>query len=316
MIVAPENMSFDSKKFSMILYGSPGVGKTTLALSAPDPVLIDFDRGMSRVKAQHRKPAIFCSTYEEVLQDIQSPAMKDFQTIVVDTGGSFITFLQDWAMRSDPKVNRQKNGAISLKGFGAVKQEFIRFTNYVKDTLDKNLIYVFHSQEQSDKDGNATQRLMCEGAAKNIVWTPCDFGGYVQMIGNQRVVCFSPEQEYFAKGCHGITGQIVVPELGQTDENNFIAKLFDKAKANIAAEAEAYAPIKEQYERVMETARQMIETVTDAESANKVSADLQALAHASTSKTESAKLLKDKAASLGLSYSKSAMGFIKTPKEG
>ena len=104
MIVTPENMSFDSKKFSMILYGSPGVGKTTLALSAPDPVLIDFDRGMSRVKAQHRKPAIFCDTYEEVLKDLGSPAMKDFQTIVVDTGGSFITFLQDWAMRSDPKV--------------------------------------------------------------------------------------------------------------------------------------------------------------------------------------------------------------------
>ena len=316
MIVTPENMSFDSKKFSMILYGSPGVGKTTLALSAPDPVLIDFDRGMSRVKAQHRKAAIFCNTYEEVLKDIQSPEMANFQTIVVDTGGSFITFLQDWAMRSDPKVNRQKNGAISLKGFGAVKQEFVRFTNYVKGTLDKNLIYVFHSQEQSDKDGNATQRLMCEGAAKNIVWTPCDFGGYVQMIGNQRVICFSPEQEYFAKGCHGITGQIAVPELGPTDENNFISKLFDIAKANIAAEAEAYAPIKAQYEAVMETVRKMLESVTDAESANKVSTDIQALAHASTSLKESSKMLKDKAASIGLVYSKSAAGFIKAPKEG
>lgn len=315
MIVTPENMTFDNKKFSMILYGSPGVGKTTLALSAPDPVLIDFDRGMSRVRTQHRKTSIFCDTYEDVLADLQSPAMKDFQTIVVDTGGSFITYLQDWAMRADPKVNKQKNGAISLKGFGAVKQEFTRFTGYVKDTLNKNLIYVFHSMEQTDKDGNPQVRLMCEGAAKNIVWTPCDFGGYVQMIGNQRVVCFTPEQEYFAKGCHGIKGQIAVPELGPNDENNFITKLFDKAKANIAAESEEYAPIKEQYERVMETARQMIETVTDAESANKVSADLQALAHASTSKTESAKLLKDKAASLGLSYSKSAMGFIKTPKE-
>ena len=316
MIVTQENMSFDSKKFSMILYGSPGVGKTTLALSAPDPILIDFDRGMSRVKAQHRKPAIFCNTYEEVLNDIQSPAMKDFQTIVVDTGGSFITFLQDWAMRSDPKVNRQKNGAISLKGFGAVKQEFVRFTNYVKDSMDKNLIYVFHSQEQSDKDGNATQRLMCEGAAKNIVWTPCDFGGYVQMIGNQRVVCFTPEQEYFAKGCHGITGQIAVPELGPNDENNFISKLFDIAKANIAAEADAYAPIKEQYDRVMETVRKMLDTVTDAESANKVSADIQALQHASTSKKEASKMLSDKAKSLGLMYSKSAAGFIKAPKEG
>lgn len=316
MIVKPENMSFDNKKFSMILYGSPGVGKTTLALSAPDPVLIDFDRGMSRVKAQHRKTAIFCDTYEDVLKDLESPDMKDFQTIVVDTGGSFITYLQDWAMRINPGVNKQKNGGISLKGFGAVKMEFIRFTNYVKDTLNKNLIYVFHSQEQTDKDGNATQRLMCEGAAKNIVWTPCDFGGYVQMIGDRRVVCFSPEQEYFAKGCHGIRGQIVVPELGPTDENNFIARIFDKAKANIAAEAEEYAPIKEQYDRVMATVRQMIDSVTDAETANKISADIQALAHASTSKTEAAKMLKEKANSIGLKYSASAMGFIKMQEEG
>ena len=316
MIVTPENMSFDSKKFSMILYGSPGVGKTTLALSAPDPILIDFDRGMSRVRTQHRKTSIFCDTYEDVLADLESPAMKDFQTIVVDTGGSFITYLQDWAMRADPKVNKQKNGAISLKGFGAVKQEFSRFTGYVRDTLNKNLIYVFHSMEQTDNDGNVQVRLMCEGAAKNIVWTPCDFGGYVQMIGNQRVVCFTPEQEYFAKGCHGIKGQMVVPELGPNDENNFITKLFDKAKANITAEAEAYAPIKAQYEAVMETVRKMLESVTDAESANKVSTDIQALAHASTSLRESSKMLKDKAASIGLVYSKSAAGFIKAPKEG
>ncbi len=170
--------------------------------------------------------------------------------------------------------------------------------------------------EQYDKDGNPQQRLMCEGAAKNIVWTPCDFGGYVQMIGKQRVVCFTPEQEYFAKGCHGIKGQMVVPELGSNDENNFITKLFDKAKANIAAEAEAYAPIKAQYEAVMETVRKMLESVTDAESANKVSTDIQALAHASTSLKESSKMLKDKAASIGLVYSKSAAGFIKAPKEG
>jgi hypothetical protein len=155
---------------------------------------------------------------------------------------------------------------------------------------------------------------MCEGAAKNIVWTPCDFGGYVQMIGNQRVICFTPDQEYFAKGCHGIVGQIPVPELGPTDENNFITRIFEQAKANIAAESEAYAPIKEQYDRVMETVRQMLATVKDAESANQVSADIQSLAHASTSKTESSKMLKETAAKLGLVYSKSAGGFIK--KEG
>ena len=316
MIVKPENMSFDTKKFSMIIYGSPGVGKTTLALSAPNPILIDFDRGMSRVKSQHRKPAIFCNTYEEVLADLQSPDMKEFETVVVDTGGSLITFLQDWAMRADPKVNRQKNGAISLKGFGTVKMEFTRFTNYVKDTLNKNLIYVFHSMEQSDKDGNIQVRLMCEGAAKNIVWTPCDFGCYVQMIGDRRVACFTPEQEFFAKGCHGITGQINVPTLGPTDANDFISRIFDKAKENIAAESEAYAPIKEQYDRVMAMVRTMVDTITDAESAMKVMMDVAALDHASTSKAESKKLIMDKAASLGLRYSMSAQHFIKVQGEG
>lgn len=63
MIKQPEEMTFSDKTFSMILYGSPGVGKTTLALSAPDPIIIDFDRGISRVKAQHRKPTIVCDTY-------------------------------------------------------------------------------------------------------------------------------------------------------------------------------------------------------------------------------------------------------------
>lgn len=310
MIVTPENMSFSDKKFSMILYGSPGIGKTTLALSAPDPVLIDFDRGMSRVRSQHRKPAIFCQTYEDVLKDLGSPEMKQFQTVVVDTGGSFITFLQDWAMRDNPAQNRQKNGAISLKGFGAVKQEFIRFTNYVKDTLNKNLIYVFHSIEQSDKDGNPQQRLMCEGAAKNIVWTPCDFGGYLQMIGNKRVICFTPEQEFFAKGCHGITGHIAVPELGPADANDFITRLFDQAKANIAAEAEEFAPVKEQYDRVMATVHQMVDAVKDIETANRAAKDIPELAHALTSKKEASALLNEKARSLGLTFSKSAGAYI------
>lgn len=312
MIAKPEEMTFDNKKFSVLLYGSPGVGKTTLALSAPDPIVIDFDRGMSRVKAQHRKTAIFCNTYEEVLADLGSPEIKEFQTIIVDTGGSFVSFLQDWAMRDNPTVNKQKNGAISLKGFGAVKSEFVRFTNYVKDVLNKNIIYVFHSQEQTDKDGNTQQRLMCEGAAKNIVWTPCDFGGYVQMIGDQRVISFAPEQEFFAKGCHGINGKYTVPQLGITDTNDFLTRIFETAKANIAAEDEAFAPIREQYREVMEQVKVIVDGVTDIESANVAVATIPTMEHALTSKKESSAMLKAKTDALGLKYTKD--GYV--PKNG
>lgn len=312
MIKKPEEMTFSDKKFSMLLYGAPGVGKTTLALSAPDPIIIDFDRGMSRVKAQHRKTAIFCDNYEEVLTDIKSPEVSDCQTLIIDTGGSFVTFLQDWAMRTNPTVNRQKNGAISLKGFGAVKSEFSRFTSMVKDVMNKNIIYVFHSQEQQDKDGNAQQRLMCEGAAKNIVWTPCDFGGYVQMIGDQRVICFSPEQEFFAKGCHGINGKYTIPNLGDADSNDFLTRIFDKAKANIEAENEAFAPIREQYDKTMIQVQDIIENIVDAETANAAVSSIPALEHVLTSEKEARAMLKAKTDELGLKYTKSG-GYV--PKE-
>ena len=304
MITLPEEMTFTDKNFSMILYGPPGIGKTTLALSAPDPILIDFDHGISRVKAQHRKATMVCKTYEEVLSDVERPEIASFKTFVIDTGGSFVTYLQDWAMRTNPAQNRQKNGALSLKGFGAVKQEFQRFTGYVRDVMRKNIIYVFHSDEQKDKDGNPIQRLLCEGAVRNIVWQPCDFGGYMQMIGTRRVISFTPETEFFAKGCYGIEGQRDIPTLRQTDTNDFLTRLFEEARSNIEADNEAFAPVREQYKQTMQSVRDALDAITDAQTATDAAAYVASLTHVLTSQKEARALLKEKTDSIGLKWNK------------
>lgn len=306
MIVRPEEMSFENKKFVVILYGSPGIGKTTLAFSAPKPILVDFDKGVSRVKVYHRKDTIMCSNYKEVLSDIASPAIKDYETIVIDTGGGLVTYLQDWAMKENPAVNTQKNGAISLKGFGAVKAEFIHFSNYVRDILNKNLIYIFHSVEEKDKEGNPMQRLLCEGSARNLVWQPADLGGYIQMIGNKRTISFTPEQEFFAKGCYGIEGRKEIPTLSPTDKNDFLTRLFEEAKENLKKESEVFLPVKQKYEEVMGQTKDIVEAAQTADDVNKAVEELQKLDHALTSKKESALLLHEKATSLGLTYDKTS----------
>lgn len=304
MIVQPESMDFSSQRFSAIIYGSPGVGKTTLALSAPKPVLIDFDRGISRVRAQHRKATIVCNTYEDVLADVTSPEMAEYETIVIDTGGSFVTFLKDWAFRTQSGCKTKTGDFNGLKGFGFVKNEFNSFTDRIKTALNKNVIYVFHSQEQSDKDGNPTQRLLCEGSVRNTVWNPCDFGGYVQILNGKRYICFSPEQEYFAKGCHGITGKWEIPELGPDGVNNLMSRLFETAKHNIAAENELFAPQKEKYEAAMEQGKALIETVVDVDSANEALPAFQKIEHALTSKKELMAMWNANAKKYGLFYDK------------
>lgn len=309
MIKQPTEMTFNDKKFSMIIYGSPGLGKTTLALSAPDPILIDFDRGIARVKAYHRKPTIVSATYEEVLDDIQLPEVKECQTLIIDTGGSFVTYLQDWAMRTNPTVNKQKNGALSLKGFGAVKQEFQRFTNHVRDVLNKNVIYIFHSDEQKDKDGNPQQRLQCEGAARNLVWQPCDLGGYMQMIGTRRTINFTPTDEFFAKGCYGIEGMREIPTIGPNDKNDFLTRLFNEARANIEADNAAFAPVKEQYDAVMLEVSKIIDGITTVDEATAAAQTLPTLEHALTSKKEASAMLNAKATELGFVWDKTAKAY-------
>ena len=48
-ILEPDQMDFSGKKFSMIIAGAPGSGKTTLAMSAPSPILVDLEIGRAHV---------------------------------------------------------------------------------------------------------------------------------------------------------------------------------------------------------------------------------------------------------------------------
>lgn len=306
-IKRPAELDFSDKKFSMIIAAAPGTGKTTLALSAPNPILVDFDRGISRVQACHRKLTDVVDTYEELLKDMESKEFQECETVILDTGGSFVTYLQDYVMRKDPSIYKQKSSnSVSLKGFGAVKTEFVSFTNRLKDVLKKNVIYIFHTQEEKAKDGSIVQRLLCEGAVRNIVWQPCDLGAYMQIVNGKRQLCFSPTEEYFAKGCHGINGIIEVPDLDKDSKNDFLTRLFESAKRNIIEESKIFDGEKEKYEAAMERAKEIIEKIVDKDTANQAKALYQQIEHALTSKKESGVLFQAKVKELGLTYNKEA----------
>jgi AAA+ ATPase superfamily predicted ATPase len=312
-IFKPEDLPLQEQKFSMIIYGAPGVGKTTLASSAPNPILFDLDKGIQRIRAQHRPLVSRVNTYEELLADIQSADVSKMDTIVIDTGGALITLLQDYAMRKDP-VNKTKSGSISQKGFGAVKQEFVNLTNTLKTKFNKNIIYVFHALEEKNKEGNPIQRLMCEGSAKNIVWQPCDFGAFLYKSGDKTFAGFTPTDEYFAKGCYGVTGVRPVP-FGDGVKNDFLKTLFEEANANIQADNEFFAAEKDAYEKAMAEGKELIQSIDSPETATVAAEKVgKELKHSLTSKEELRQILREKIVELGFVWDKEKKSYIAPAK--
>lgn len=303
MIKTTTEMDFTGRNFTVIVAGAPGLGKTTLALSAPNPLLFDLDNGIARVRAEHRKTTSVCETYEELLSDMKSEEYKNAATIVLDTGGSLVQMMQPWAKTQEPKAARDGRAM-----FGVVKREFDRLTWQIRQD-GKNVVIVFHTTEVQKGDVTVT-RLSCEGSAKDIVWTPADFGGTMFQRGKKRIICFAPTEEAFGKGCFGIHGEYEVPELAPGMPNTFLTDLFEQARKNIADEQEKFSKDKKIYDEAVREGTLCIDSVKCADDATACVARLREITHALTSKAELSGKLQNKVNALKLRWDKQSGKYV------
>ena len=316
MIVKPETMTFADKKIRMLIAGFPGIGKTTLALSAPKPLYIDVDLSAERINRDVLNMAAGVTQprdYDELRHDLglgcsglelQSikDNLADFETIVIDTGGKLLTIMGQYGKKIEPKYG-QRDGSLSLKGYGWLGKEFQRFLDHCIYELDKHIVIIFHTVE--DKDGDDTKlRIKAEGSSKNSVWEVMDLGGFMEMRGNTRTIGFSNCERYYAKGTRGIKGVMTIPELSPGTPNNFLTKLFEQYNAVSAKETEQAAADKAAYDAAMEQARKIIDGLTDADSVNAAITGFKAIPHALTSGKEAGVLWNNKVKSLGLMFDK------------
>lgn len=312
MIRNPNDIQEGVKKIRILIAGYPGIGKSTLALSAPKPLHIDVDFGIDRIEPRYRVPYIQPKDYQEILDDLTPENTKEFESLVFDTGGKLISLMSLWAIKKDPKYG-QRDGSLSLKGYGAVGKEFVSLMDYCFYELHKNIIIVFHATEEKDGD-NTRLRIKVEGQTKNNVWEPMDLGGFVEMYGNDRAIGFSNCERYFAKGTRGISGIRKIPALGPGSPNDFLTKLFDEYNAQAAAEVERNAADREAYMAAMEAGNTVIDGITDVDTANAAVEQLGNLDHALTSRRELGAKLNRKIKELGLFYDKVLKRYTLAPE--
>lgn len=309
MIKKPNEVASATKRIRILIAGFPGIGKTTLALSAPRPLHIDVDRGVDRVQAKNRRDFIQPETYEELLNDLASD-LSDYDTLVFDTGGKLLDLMKPYVIKKDSK-NGQKDGqTLSIKGYGAVGKEFQRLMDYAFYQLNKHIVVIFHAKE--DKDGEATKlRILVEGSTKDNVWQPMDLGGFMEMHDGKRTIGFDNCERYFAKGTHGIKGVQTLPDLNdETIPNDYLTKLFQSVNNNILAEQKYFEEQKKEYEKVMAEVSPIIDEMTE-ESVDSVIQKIKDTNHVLTSEKELKHKFKIKTEELNLVWNKETKKYEK-----
>lgn len=297
-IKKPSELSFTNKKINMIIAGVPGIGKTTLALSAPKPLLIDLDCGVSRVEAKYRTDTLQCSSYNELINDLKQNDLTDYETIVIDTGGKLLEMLKPVVISESIK-NAKNDGSLSLQGYGAIKRKFKDFTEFIR-ALNKHLVFIFHATEVALQNDLTGLRIRCEGSSKDEIWDDIDLGGFVEMNGNKRKISFNNCDRFYAKGTHQIHGSYDIPDLNKQTANNFLTLLFNKITEDLNNE------VKEanEYNSIMGDFRTKLAKVATANDYNALYQESKNMPSILTAKAEINHLLKNKLKEMNLVYDK------------
>jgi len=200
------------------IYGIPGGGKTTVALSMPKPLLLDTDRGLYRVQPEYRTDSVPVEKYQDIL-DVLNEDLSGYKTIVVDTLGKLVDLISDKVCADNPKFV-QPDGTMSLRAWGLIK---IEFKNLIKaiEKLNKNFILVAHEKEVMEGDSRIIRPDVSGSAAKDII-KELDFLGYMEVVGKKRSISFTPSSKFYAKNSLGLDSYVEIPILAKGDNNTFL----------------------------------------------------------------------------------------------
>ena len=286
---------------TMLVYGQPGVGKTTLAVSAPDAVLFDYDGGVQRINGAHQTLTVQIRSWEdtsEALDEIVA-SYPDVKTIVIDTVGKMLDFMSDYIVRNNSRM-KKSDGTLSLQGYGLRKSMFIDF---IKKTavLGKNIIFVAHEKEEKRGD-DTVKRPDIGGSSANDLVKELDLVGYMQMLGKDRTIAFNPTEAYYAKNTCNLPAvtkiPLVVDETGMAvGDNNFVRRVLATYKKTQAVTQEETR----RYDALVDNIRTAVAAAGTAEELNKV-LDSIAKTQVYNSKMVGEKMAAQRAKALGLNF--------------
>jgi hypothetical protein len=209
-------------RLNIVIYGPPGLGKSSLAFTAEAPLLLDFDGGAHR--ASNRKEIVQVRDWSEI-GNITADDVASYRTIVIDTAGRALDCLTNEIIKTEPKGH--KNGALTLPGFGILKTRFATFLKRL-NSFGKDVVLIAHMDEQRNGD-DVIERLDVQGGSKNEIYKAADAMGRLALENGQRWLKFSPTDAAFGKN-PGQLEPLAVPKPEAPEFTAFLAGVIQSTK--------------------------------------------------------------------------------------
>lgn len=209
-------------RLNMVIYGPPGIAKTSLAFTADEPLLLDFDNGSHR--AANRKDVVRVSEWGDVAS-MTAEDLAPFKTVIVDTAGRALDALTVDIIRANPKHGR--GGALTLQGYGELKSRFGSFLKLL-NSFGKDVVLIAHMDEQRNGD-DVVERLDVQGGSKGEIYKSADAMGRLTIVNGQRRLLFSPTDASFGKN-PGQLQPLDVPHFESPEFATFLAGVIQQTK--------------------------------------------------------------------------------------
>lgn len=285
----------------MMIYGQAGMGKTTVALSAPKPLLLDFDNGVKRVNMAHLENVdiVQVQTWNEIqqllLQDYAE--LRPYQTIVVDTIGKMMDYIIAYCCG-----NRQPQ----IKDWGKINQEFTWFTRALS-ALNKHIVFVAHRDTRKEGEDTVFIPALREKSYNSIV-TELDLLGYLEMKSERgiqtRTITFDPTSRNDGKNTCNLPAVMQVPTIldasaRPTAPNTFISeRVINPYLSMLDIKAEE----RRRYEELIDTISSDVNEIKDAKAANDFASRIKEYEHIGSSLSKARALFSSRVKELGLVY--------------